>query len=236
MTAEPVEQRGLAREASPSDHAAAGRTRLRLGPTAGTIQTELGWGERAGPMSTDDRTLLVGLRAGDGNAFATLFRRYYGVLCAFATRYTTTRAAAEEVVEDVFVRLWELREQLDVHQSFKSYLYTATRNRALNLVRDERAELRGLENAPPSAAPPGMGQPNPGLEEEFQAAELARLVARAIDDLPPRTRSVFTLHRQDGLTYAQIGAALGISPKTVENLLGRALKQLRARLAPFLRS
>jgi RNA polymerase sigma-70 factor (family 1) len=184
---------------------------------------------------TDDRVLLAQMRAGEGSAFAALFRRYYGGLCAFASGYTKSRESAEEVVEDVFVRLWELREQLEVRETLKSYLFTAVRNRALNRARDERAELRGLDRALPDSAPPGMGQLLPALDEELEAAEFLRAVEEAVAELPPRTRQVFTLHRQHGLTYAEIGTALLISPKTVENLLGRALKQLRERLAPFLR-
>jgi RNA polymerase sigma-70 factor (ECF subfamily) len=178
--------------------------------------------------------LLAQMRAGEGNAFAALFSRYYDALCAFASGYTASRAEAEEVVEDVFVRLWELREQLEVRESLKSYLYTATRNRALNRLRDKRAETRRLEEASADATAPGMGQPGPGIDQEVEAEEFARAVERAVEQLPPRARQVFLLHRQHGLTYAEIAAALEISPKTVENLLGRALKHLRARLARFL--
>ncbi len=189
---------------------------------------------KRGDASIDDTALFAQVRAGEANAFAALFQRYYGVLCAFAARYTRSQTAAEDVVEDVFVHLWELRDQLVVRESLKSYLYIATRNRALNRMRDERTQLRGLERVPLDAPTPGMGQPSPALDEELDAADFARAVAEAIEGLPPRTKQVFVLHRQDGLTYAQIGAALAISPKTVENLLGRALKHLRAQLASFL--
>jgi RNA polymerase sigma-70 factor (ECF subfamily) len=185
-------------------------------------------------VSSDDHTLLARMRGGEGSAFAALFSRYYDALCAFANGYTASRSEAEEVVEDVFMRLWELRQQLEVRESLKSYLYTATRNRSLNRLRDERAEARRLEEASAEVAAPGMGQPRPGLDEEIEAAEFARAVERAVEKLPPRTRQVFLLHRQHGLTYGEVAAALEISPKTVENQLGRALKHLRAHLARFL--
>jgi RNA polymerase sigma-70 factor (ECF subfamily) len=189
---------------------------------------------RALGVSIDDRLLLAQMRAGEGNAFAMLFERYYDALCAFAAGYTASHAEAEEIVEDLFVRLWELREQLEIRGSLKSYLYMATRNRALNHAREARTEIQRIEDARFDAAAPAMGQPALALDEELHLADFARAVVSAVDGLPARTRQVFLLHRQHGLTYAEIAAALEISPKTVENLLGRALKHLRARLAHFL--
>lgn len=191
----------------------------------------------AGPhlsLSTDDHVLLERMRAGEGSALAALLDRYYDALCAFAAGYASSEAEAEEVVEDVFVRLWELRERLDIRESLKTYLYTATRNRALNRIRDDRAKVRRLERLAPDSTPPGMGQGTPPVDEQLHAAEFARAVRLAVNDLPERTRQVFLLHRQHDLTYSEIGAILEISPKTVENLIGRALRELRARLAPFL--
>lgn len=185
-------------------------------------------------LSTDDHVLLERMRVGEGSALAALLDRYYDALCAFAAGYASSEAEAEEVVEDVFVRLWELRERLDIRQSLKTYLYTATRNRALNRIRDDRAKVRRLERVAPDATPPGMGQGTPPVDEQLHAAELGRAVRVAVNALPERTRQVFLLHRQHDLTYNEIGAILEISPKTVENLIGRALRELRARLAPFL--
>lgn len=182
----------------------------------------------------DDRTLLAGVSAGDEAAFARLFHRYYATLCAFAIRYTGTRTPAEEVVEDVLTRLWEVRAELDVRESLRSYLYAAVRNRALNRARGERVEGRALERALANGTMPGMAQPQSPLDEEVQADEFAAAVERAVEELPPRTREVFLLHRQRGLTYVRIADQLGITPKTVENLLGRALKHLRRRLALYL--
>lgn len=234
MTSGPVERLSDGR-ALPRDPARGNRTaREPVAPSisqAGARTTA----HRAPGVSIDDRKLLAQMRAGEGNAFAVLFDRYYDALCAFAGGYTTSRTDAEEIVEDLFARLWELREQLEVRESLKSYLYTATRNRALNHMRASHAALRRLEDARMDAAPVAMGQPAPMLDEELQLADFARAVARAVQELPARSRQVFLLHRQHGLTYAEIAAALEISPKTVENLLGRALKQLRARLAHYLR-
>lgn len=183
----------------------------------------------------DDRTLLAQMRAGEGNAITLLFERYYDVLCAFAASYVASDAEAEEVVEDVFLRVWETREQLEIRDSVKAYLYAAVRNHALNRVRRGRAEQRWLDDARRSDRAPGMGEGVPAADEALQHAELMREVAAAIDNLPPRCRQVFLLHRQHALTYIEIGAALEISPRTVENLIARALRHLRKGLAHLVR-
>ena len=184
-------------------------------------------------MKNEEVALIQRMRAGDTRAFETIFRTYFGPLCVIASRYAGSSSAAEEVVEDVFVRLWELRERLDVRDSLKSYLRAAVRNRALNYSRNERARVQALYRRSPDEVLPGMAQQRPTPDDEVHLHDLCRAVEQAINELPPRTRQVFTMSRQRGLTCAEIGAALSISPKTVENLLGRALKNLRAHLAPF---
>jgi RNA polymerase sigma-70 factor, Bacteroides expansion family 1 len=185
-------------------------------------------------VSSDERALMARLSAGDGAAFTTLFERYYDALCAFAAGFLTSRAEAEEIVEDVFVRVWELRERLEVRDSMKSYLYAATRNRALNQLRRERLEWRWVNDETMCRDVPEAARTEHGIDDELYAADFARAIDVAVDRLPPRCRQVFLLHRQHGLTYSEIAVALGISPKTVENQLGRALKQLRTLLANFL--
>ncbi|MBX6330634.1 MAG: RNA polymerase sigma-70 factor [Gemmatimonadaceae bacterium] len=186
------------------------------------------------PVTIDDRALLAQLRAGEEGAFAVLFARYYDKLCAWATMYLGSGAEAEEVVEDVFVRVWEMREQLDIRTSLKAYLYTATRNHALNHVRRDTTYRRYLDDAWQAGTAPGMSEAETDLEMEAQLSDLARAIDDAIAQLPERCRQIFLLHRQHGLTYAEIAAAMEIAPKTVENQLGRALKLLRARLATFM--
>jgi len=180
-----------------------------------------------------DPVLLGRIREGDEAAFVALFQRYYDLLCAFARGYVRSADDAEEVVEDVFARLWTLRAQLDIRDSVKAYLYTATRNHALNRLRHERIWSRWLRRRPPGDPAPGMSQPAIDTGEELATSEFAAAIDAAVQGLPARCRQVFTLHRQHGLTYAEIAAVMRIAPKTVENQLGRALRLLRARLAPY---
>lgn len=203
-------------------------------PAARHVPASRPTARRLGGVIVDDRTLLAQMRAGEENAIALLFERYYDALCAFASGYTESKAEAEEVVEDVFLRLWESRAQIEIRDNVKAYLYAATRNRALNQSRHERAMRHRIESAYETDEVPGMGESLPAIEEELHAANFARAVEVAVQQLPPRCREVFLLHRQHELTYAEIGAALEISPRTVENHLARALRHLRTDLAHFL--
>lgn len=164
------------------------------------------------------------VRAGDERAFEMLFRAFAPGLCAFVHGYVASRAVAEEVVQDLFLALWQHREGFAVHERVSAYLYTAARNRALNHLRRERLADRwhadASGNAP--AADPGA----PGEGELLGLLELQD----AIEHLPARCRLIFVLNRQHEMTYGEIASSLGLSVKTVETQMGRALKSLRARL------
>ncbi len=176
----------------------------------------------------DDRALLARLRGGDGEAFDAIFRAYYAPLVGLAEGVLRNRAVAEEVAQDVMLELWRRRETLPVEESLRAYLFRATRNRALNHLRHSRVERRGephvaTETSHRPTAPAAL------VEEEIDAA-----LRTAVDDLPERCREVFELSRVHGLRYAEIASALGISVKTVEAQMGKALRILRERLAPWL--
>ena len=176
----------------------------------------------------DDRELLARIRRGDESAFDALFREYYGPLVGLAESLLRRRAEAEEVVQDVMFELWRRRETLAIDESWRAYLFRAVRNRALNELRHERvAELavpfvRGESSAGPTALA--------GLVAE----ELDDAIVRSVAGLSAPVRDVFELSRKSGLKYAEIASVLGISVKTVEARMGRALKELRERLAPWL--
>jgi RNA polymerase sigma-70 factor (ECF subfamily) len=168
------------------------------------------------------------IRAGDPAAFERLFLTYHASLCAFGYRYLGARDLAEEIVQEVFLFVWERRETWEVRSSVKSYLYTAVRNAALSYLRHERVVRHRQREAIAL-----FETSSAGADLEAAAAEIAAAVRRAVGRLPERCRLVFTLHREQGLTYAEIAQVLGISPRTVEVQMGRALKSLRRALADY---
>lgn len=183
----------------------------------------------------DDRTLLARLRTGREDdpatsaAFDAIFRRWYTPLVGVADRMLRDSAAAEELAQDVLLELWRRRTALDTGDEPGPYLIRAVRNRALNRLRHARVAAR----AAPLLA---VDETSPVSSPAAQAveSELAVAIDAAVAALPPGCRQVFLLSRAEGLRYSDIAARLGISPKTVEAQMGRALRLLRARLGPWL--
>jgi RNA polymerase sigma-70 factor (ECF subfamily) len=175
----------------------------------------------------DESELLARLKGGDEDAFGALFREHYPMLVVNATRLLNERALAEEIAQDVMLELWRRRESLVLTGPVRAYLQQATRNRALNRLRQARTAQRGeVYVRGPSESP--------APDAETISTELQAAAETAIASLSGPQREVFEMNRQQGLTYNEIADLLGISVKSVEARMGRALKQLREALAPWL--
>ena len=181
-----------------------------------------------GGDTASDSELLDRLRRGDRDAFDALFRRHYPALVGVAEAIVRDRDVAEEAAQDVMLELWRRRDTVSVDESPRAYLFRAVRNRALNHLRHERMKQRTAPMVAGESATHAEG-PARVAEEEIGAA-----VREAVAALPERCREVFELSRGHGLRYAEIASVLGISVKTVEAQMGKALRVLRERLAPFL--
>ncbi len=127
------------------------------------------------------------------------------------------------------MHLWERCDAGDVPLLTTAYLYTAARNRALKHLRHRRVVARWAERVASAPLPTG-----PQADERLRTREMAEAIRRAIDALPDRCRQIFLLSREKYLSYAEIAEVLGISVKTVETQMWRALKSLRKSLAPYL--
>ena len=173
-------------------------------------------------------------RAGDPDAFEAIFRLYYERLCAFAEGYCGSADAAEDLVEDVFMRLWEQRERCVGCSPLKAYLYAAVRNRGLRLIRHLRVVRRSAELFGDDDQPPGMGTSGAAPDEGAYCDALAEAARYAVERLPERSRQAYVLHREHGMSYAEIAAIMGVSVKTVENHLARAVRSLREALSGWL--
>lgn len=187
----------------------------------------------ATPRGRADPALLAawmdGIVRGDEAAFDALFGALYAPLCRFARGFVGTAHEAEELVEDLFLKLWADRDRLQVRGSVSSYLYVAVRHRALNHLTRLKVARRHAQSAQQDAEWEARHASN-AAEEHLREDELYASVRAAVDELPPRSRQAYLLYYQHHLSYAEIAAIMGISVKTVENQLSRALKALWLRL------
>jgi RNA polymerase sigma-70 factor (ECF subfamily) len=180
------------------------------------------------PQDSLQPEVLARIRTGDREAFELLFRAWYPRLADYAARLLASRDAAEDAVQEVFVAVWGRRERLPEGTKLPAYLHRAVKNRALNQIRSYKTSNRWLEQEDHQVAVIPVGV------TEMENEELNRALKGALDNLSPRGREVFLLSRHQGLTYPQIADTLGISVKTVETLMSRALKSLREQLLPRL--
>lgn len=176
----------------------------------------------------DDRDLLLRLQSGDQAAFDSIFRTHYAQCVGFAQGLLRDRSAAEDVAQEVMLELWRRRAEIAITESLRAYLLRATRNRALNQLRHANVQRRAEPHIAGEEAVAATGT------AQLVAGELKAEILAAVAELPPGCREVFELSRGQGLRYAEIAETLGISIKTVESQMGKALKHLRSRLAAWL--
>jgi RNA polymerase sigma-70 factor (ECF subfamily) len=175
-----------------------------------------------------DAECIRGIIRGNAGSFENLFNFYCQPLISFSRRYVLDRQVAENIVQDIFVRIWTKRSGLDPDKSIKSYLFTSVKNESLKYIRHQDVEKRSAGKMAHS----NISENNP--EEVLNQSELEAIIKRAISELPEKCREIFTMNRFDNLKYSEIAGILNISVKTVETQMGRALKKLRERLKPFL--
>jgi len=161
----------------------------------------------------------------DEGSFERLFREHFSALMGFARKILGDEDDAREVVQGVFIRLWERREELDLGTSLKSYLFTSVHNRSLNHLRD-RKKFSDFEM--PEVAMQW------DVSEQIESMELEDKIRKVIATLPEKCRQVFEMNRFGGLKYGEIAKKMDISVKTVENQMSKALKILRKELAHYL--
>lgn len=172
----------------------------------------------------DDKALFKRITEGDEKAFEKLFHAYYANLCRFATGIISEDETAEEIVQDLFVKIWEKRTQLIINSSIKNYLYRAAKNQCLNFIKHNNIKSDYFQKI--QSETEAQIQP----DEHFLALELAKKIEESIASLPEKRREIFRLSREEGLKYREIAQQLNISLKTVEAQMGLAIKTLRENL------
>ncbi|WP_349314144.1 RNA polymerase sigma-70 factor [Chitinophaga sp. MM2321] len=166
----------------------------------------------------------------DQLAFKAFYQQQVFRLYQFAFTFLKHRQQAEEIVNDVFVKLWQKRHMLDKVANIKVYLYVAVKNAALNQLRTATVFCEtDLDNLHVQHF-----QLSPNTADLLLTHELESAIAKAVQQLPPKCKLIFKLVKQDGLSYKEVANILGISPKTVDAQLTIALKKLAQLLEPFL--
>ena len=168
-----------------------------------------------------EKELIIRLKQGSKEAFTTLYKQYWKQVYDFSRLYLTSVSAAEEVVQEVFIKVWESREFLREDDNFKGLLFIITRNMIFNQHRKKLNEdfyrvtvLAAMEQSY-------------DIEDEIETNNLREYIDLLIEELPPRRREIFNLSRKENKSYKEIALLLNISEKTVENQIHEALKFLK---------
>ena len=171
-------------------------------------------------MELPDHKIITELSNGNEIVYNELFTSYYQSLCMFARKYVEDLDQSEEVVQDVFVKIWKNRDQLIKISSLKTYLFTSVRNGCIDQIRKENVRKKYINETIKNSV--DYYEP-----EILPDDELADKIKAAINQLPKQRKKIFQMNKTFGLRYKEIAERLNISPKTVENQMGIALKQLR---------
>jgi RNA polymerase sigma-70 factor (ECF subfamily) len=174
--------------------------------------------------------LAMRIKLGDEQAFELLFRKFNVRLCAFANKFLNDPEEAQEIVQNMFVKIWEGRDEIDPENSLKSYVFKIVQNLSLNKLRRKKIESRYTEIYKLVY----IEQQEISAHESLLARELEEHITHSIGKLPSECRKVFELSRVEGLKYREIADTLNISVKTVEAQMSKALRSLRIELSDYL--
>jgi RNA polymerase sigma-70 factor (ECF subfamily) len=165
----------------------------------------------------------VSISLNHSTEFEALFKSHYAMLVGYARKLLHEQEQAEDVVQQLFVNLWEKRESIEVGGSWKSYLLRSTHNSCLNQIKHQKIKTEHVQH---SLATEAISEQRDLLEEQ----EFNQKVKHAVQSLPPQCKKIFLMSRLQGKKYNQIANELNLSVKTIENQMGKALKVLREEL------
>jgi RNA polymerase sigma-70 factor (ECF subfamily) len=187
-------------------------------------------------MDTDISYITHKLREGDNDTYVFLFRKYYVPLCSYARRYVGRKDVAEEIVSETFFNIWRNRAKLEIRSSVKGYLFHAVCNNSLNYLRKLKNE-ESLDSFFKDNPSENIGFAFSSEElpsDSLMLKDLTKTIEDAVISLPPQQQTVFRLKRYEGKKNGEIAEIMGLSVKTVEMHLSRALLSLRKNLREYL--
>lgn len=180
-------------------------------------------------MALSEKEQVMELRNGSELVFETIFKDYYERLCNYANTYINDIMESEEMVQGTFMILWEKHEIIDIHTSLKSYLYRSVHNNCINHIRHQQVRREHSEEYL-HFADIGYEQ----AADDIIGNELQKKINSTIESLPPQCQTAFKLSRFENLTYNEIAEKMGVSVKTIENHMIKALRTLRIELKEYL--
>jgi len=180
-------------------------------------------------MEWSEKIIIDKLKNKELAIFEQIFNEYFTPLTYFCYKYIENKQASEDIVQELFVKLWQHSETLEINISLKNYLYRWAANSSLNYLKHQKIKLKyqhfvekELENQIQEA------------DDKLATSELEEKLTNAINKLPEKCREVFILSRYENLKYQEIADKLQISVKTVENQISKALKTLRTEFFPLI--
>jgi RNA polymerase sigma-70 factor (ECF subfamily) len=187
----------------------------------------------ASQAGTDlDTQLMIRAQADDDSSFCELLERNRNVVVNYLSRMVTNRAIAEELAQDVFVRIYRSRQTYEPTAKFSTWLYRITTNVALNHFRDEKRSQNdvSLDVEDASYARRTALDQTPLIEDRLVREVVRTQIRRAVRSLPPKQRAAIIMHKYEEMDYVQIAKVLGCTPSAVKALMFRAYETLRMRL------
>jgi len=174
-----------------------------------------------------EKRLLEALRKGNSQAFEAIFYRYYSKVYHFTLKLLKNKEDAEGIVQEVFITIWEKRKRIEPDGSFSGFLFTVTRNKIYNRVKQKLPQQEFNDYLDTT----GSYDQCPNRNFEFE--ELNDLIRAIIDSLPPKRKKIFLLSRIRGLTYKEIADKLGVSVNTVDTQIRKSLDDIRKYLKKY---
>ncbi len=176
----------------------------------------------------NDTEALQLMAEGNIGAYRFLFDAHFADLCNFLMIYLHSKELSEEIALEIFTYIWEKRETLQIKATFKSFLFSSAKNMAISHYRKaHKTVITSLESGK------HLLSASSESHEFMENNELRALIDSAIDKLPEKSRQIYQLAWEENLSHKEIAEQLGITPKTVENHVGIALRKLRESLKPY---